>query len=70
MEEELIKLGHLKRIDYQPGDKFVLMTPGPVSVETAEQLKRHWEKFMPGAEVAVLCDGLEVGILRPKKDAA
>lgn len=64
-EAEIRFMGDLQRLTYKPGDKFVLKCASAISRESVERLKHYFEQFMPGAQVLVLGDGIELGVVGP-----
>lgn len=59
-------LEHLKRVDVQPGDKFVLISPRPLSTETCQRFREVWNRFVGSNAhpVLILDDGMELGVIR------
>ncbi len=64
-QEPINFLGNLARIEAKPGDRFVLMTDGPVSEETARRFTDEWKRFMgPDApRIMILSDGIKLGVV-------
>lgn len=58
-------LGNLARIEVKPGDRFVLMTDGPVSEETARRFTEEWKRFMgsDAPKLMILSDGIKIGAI-------
>jgi hypothetical protein len=64
-----IKVADLMRIEYRPGDTFLLRVKCPITEADAWRLKDYWQGTFPGSRVVVLGDDIEVALLRPE-DAA
>lgn len=58
-------VGSLARVEVRPGDRFVLMTDGPVSEEEARRFNDAWNRFMgPDApKIMILPDGTKLGVV-------
>lgn len=68
-DEELIKIEHLRRVDVQPGDRFVLTSHEPLSSETCARIQEIWKRFIGGdVPLLILPEGFEVGVLRQKAE--
>lgn len=66
--QDIIKVEHLKRVDVQPGDRFVFTAPRPLRSEEARYLQDTWARFMGGSveefPLFILADGMELGVIR------
>jgi hypothetical protein len=63
-ELDAVRLGKLQfeiaKLDLKPGDTVVLTAPGMITKNTADRLKAHFERYLPGVKVLVFGDGLNV----------
>jgi hypothetical protein len=64
--DELIKVENLRRLDVQPGDRYVILTDHEISADTSDQIRRIWSQFA-GKDVPllVLPPGFELAVFRP-----
>ena len=66
-EAEIRWLGDLQRVELKPGDLLVLKHPARLSAVAAQRLSEKLREVLPaGTHVAVLEEGLEIGVLGPE----
>ncbi len=53
-----------------PGDKILLRSDGHINQETFEYIRNRFAQELPGHQVLLLEDGLELAVLRPGPDPA
>ncbi|TGT76711.1 MULTISPECIES: hypothetical protein [unclassified Mesorhizobium] len=60
-------IGHLRRLELKPGDKFVLTCPGVLTREQHQFIQEAWRKFLGGDSTAIdlliLDRGMELGVV-------
>lgn len=66
---KVLWLGEMAKIEFAPGDTFVLFYPRMLSREAADRLKRMWQENFPGHKCVVLEEGMRLGILAPAAQA-
>jgi hypothetical protein len=65
---EIRYLGDVQKLSLNEGDILVLSSDQHLREETAERLRQHLEREIPGHKVLILGEGLKLGVL--SKDAA
>lgn len=65
--DEIRWLGDMERLEIKPGDKFVLMVPGVISMEVHDRIQEVWEKFHGGDpddfKLLILDQGIKLGVI-------
>jgi len=63
-DNEIRFLGDLQRLEIKPGDKFVLTTPGCISMDQRERIVQVWKQFAgEDAPVLILESGMRLGVI-------
>lgn len=65
--DEIRFLGDMERLQFKPGDKFILKVPGRISSEIAARMKQAWHEFMGGNpdefKLLIIEEGMTIGVL-------
>jgi hypothetical protein len=70
-------VGELRRVDVKPGDRYVIMFPGPIGAETAHLVRLAWRRFAgtqrngfwtDEPELLLLPDGAKLGVIRSDEE--
>jgi hypothetical protein len=63
-EQIEIKMMDMQVLSLQPGDKVVLRYASCMRAEQYARIKQEMEKVVPGHQVLILENGMEIGVLR------
>jgi len=58
---EIVIRGEVQKMEYQPGDRFVLHVPASIPADITKAIHEAWETFAPGAKLLIITGGNRLG---------